>query len=69
MHGCDRGRECKRKDLTFAIVLAYEIQCRFGEAANLYKGEWDHVNYVLIAVVVAVRKLMKLNEGQMTEAR
>ncbi len=56
------------KDLILAIVMAYEIQCRFVEAANLYERGWDHVNYVLVGVVVAVGKLMSLDEVKMTEA-
>lgn len=56
------------KELILSVVLAYEIQCRFVDAANLYKRGWDHVNYVLMGATVAAGKLLRLDEDQMTEA-
>lgn len=56
------------EDLLLAIVLAYEIQCRFQDAANLHRGGWDHVNYVLLSSVVAAGRLMRLTQRQLTEA-
>jgi 2-methylcitrate dehydratase len=56
------------KELITAIVLAYEIQMRFQDAANLYRQGWDHVNYVLISSTVAAAKLMGLTGPQMVEA-
>ncbi len=56
------------KELVTAIVLAYEIQMRFQDAANLYRRGWDHVNYVLISSTVAAAKLMGLTEQQTVEA-
>ncbi|MFI6436575.1 MmgE/PrpD family protein [Streptomyces sp. NPDC050759] len=56
------------EDLLLAIVLAYEIQCGFQDAANLHRGGWDHVNYVLLSSVVAAGRLMGLSPGQLTEA-
>jgi 2-methylcitrate dehydratase len=56
------------RELILAIVLAYEIQCRLQDAANLYRLGWDHVNYVLIASTVAAGRLMKLNQAQLAHA-
>lgn len=56
------------RDLITAIVLAYEIQMRFQDAANLYRQGWDHVNYVLISSTFAAGKLMGLSEEQVSEA-
>lgn len=55
-------------ELIVAIVLAYEIQCRLQDAANLYRQGWDHVNYVLIASVIAAGKLLQLSQQQLTHA-
>ncbi len=56
------------QDFILSVVLAYEIQCRFQDAANLYKRGWDHVNFVLIASVIAAGKLMKLSQSQLRQA-
>lgn len=56
------------QDFILSVVLAYEIQCRFMDAANLFRRGWDHVNYVLIASVIAAGKLMKLSQKQLTQA-
>lgn len=49
------------KDLITAAVLAYEIQCRFCDAASLRKHGIDHVTYGAISSAVAAAKLMKLD--------
>jgi 2-methylcitrate dehydratase len=49
------------KDLITAAVLAYEIQCRFCDAASLRKHGVDHVTYGAISSAVASAKLMKLD--------
>ena len=41
------------KDLITAAVLAYEIQCRFCDAASLRKHGVDHVTYGAISSAVA----------------
>lgn len=56
------------QELIVAIVLAYEVQCRFQDAANLYRLGWDHVNYVLIAATVAAGRLMRLGREQLAHA-
>jgi 2-methylcitrate dehydratase len=50
------------RDLITAAVLAYEIQCRFCDAASLRKHGVDHVTYGAISSAVAAAKLMKLDE-------
>jgi 2-methylcitrate dehydratase len=54
------------KDLITAAVLAYEIQCRFCDAASLRKHGIDHVTYGAISSAVASAKLMKLDVTKTT---
>jgi 2-methylcitrate dehydratase len=54
------------KDLITAAVLAYEIQCRFCDAASLRKHGVDHVTYGAISSAVAAGKLMKLDVEKLT---
>ena len=54
------------KDLITASVLAYEIQCRFCDAASLRKHGVDHVTYGAISSAVAAAKLMKLDVTKLT---
>src|SRR5437868_7071880 len=54
------------KDLITAAVLAYEIQCRFCDAASLRKHGVDHVTYGAISSAVAAAKLMKLDVTRLT---
>src|SRR6478672_3852044 len=56
----------KGKDLITAAVLAYEIQCRFCDAASLRKHGVDHVTYGAISSAVAAAKLMKLDATKLT---
>jgi 2-methylcitrate dehydratase len=56
------------KDLITAAVLAYEIQCRFCDAASLRKHGIDHVTYGAISSCVAAGKLMKLTAEQLVHA-
>ncbi|MCG6538553.1 MmgE/PrpD family protein [Pseudomonas sp. KSR10] len=56
------------RELIAAILLAYEIQMRFQDAASLNKRGWDHVNYINISMAVAAAKLMKLTEQQIEQA-
>ncbi len=56
------------KDLITAAVLAYEIQCRFCDAASLRKHGVDHVTYGAISSAVAAGKLMGLDVAQLTHA-
>ncbi|MDP3999716.1 MAG: MmgE/PrpD family protein [bacterium] len=56
------------EDFITAMVLAYEIQCRFCDAASLRKNGWDHVAYVSLATAFATAKILKLNREKMTHA-
>jgi 2-methylcitrate dehydratase len=51
-----------------AIALAYEIQCRFCDAAALRPRGWDHVTYGPISSALAVAKVLKLTEEQTRQA-
>ena len=53
------------KDLITAAVLAYEIQCRFCDAASLRLHGVDHVTYGAISSAVAAGKLMRLDEAKL----
>ena len=56
------------RDLIVAAVLAYEIQCRFCDAASLRKHGIDHVTYGAISSCAAACKLMNLSVEQTTHA-
>lgn len=56
------------RDLITAAVLAYEIQCRFCDAASLRKHGIDHVTYGAISATVAACKLMGLDAAQTAHA-
>src|SRR3954447_18984065 len=56
------------KELITAAVLAYEIQCRFCDAASLRKHGVDHVTYGAISSAAAACKLMELNVTQTVHA-
>lgn len=56
------------KDLITAAVLAYEIQCRFCDAASLRKHGVDHVTYGALSSCAAVAKLMGLDVTRTTHA-
>jgi len=56
------------KDLLLSIILAYEIQCRLCDAADIRHRGWDHVCYGLPSTALAAGKLMELNSKKMTQA-
>jgi 2-methylcitrate dehydratase len=58
----------KGKDLITAAVLAYEIQCRFCDAASLRKHGFDHVTYGAISSAAAAAKLMNLDAARTAHA-
>jgi 2-methylcitrate dehydratase len=49
------------RDLITAIALAYEVQCRFCDAASIRARGWDHVTYGAFSTALATAKLMKLD--------
>ncbi|HEV2138787.1 MAG TPA: MmgE/PrpD family protein [Nitrososphaerales archaeon] len=55
-------------DLIAAAVVAYEIQCRLCDAADLRHRGWDHVNYGLVSSSLAASKLMGLGSREATHA-
>ncbi|MDA4127106.1 MAG: MmgE/PrpD family protein [Thaumarchaeota archaeon] len=56
------------RDLIVATVVAYEIQCRLCDAADLRHRGWDHVNYGLVSSSLAASKLMRLSSREATHA-
>src|SRR5713226_3722160 len=56
------------KDLLLAIVLAFEIQCRLCDAADIRHRGWDHVCYGLASMALASGKLMGLSAEKMAQA-
>ncbi len=56
------------KHLLLSIILAYEIQCRLCDAADIRHRGWDHVCYGLVSTALAAGKLMGLNTEKMSEA-
>jgi 2-methylcitrate dehydratase len=56
------------RDLVTAIVVAYDVQCRFTEAASLRAHGWDHVNYILVGEALAGAKLLGFTPDQMYNA-
>ena len=49
------------RELITAIALAYEVQCRFCDAASIRARGWDHVTYGTFSTALAAAKLMKLD--------
>jgi len=48
-------------ELTTAIALAYEVQCRLCDAASIRARGWDHVTYGAFSTALACARLMKLD--------
>src|SRR5205085_5896966 len=49
------------RELITAIALAYEVQCRFCDAASIRARGWDHVTYGTFSTALACAHLMKLD--------
>jgi 2-methylcitrate dehydratase len=49
------------QDLITAIALAYEVQCRFCDAASIRARGWDHVTYGTFSTALACARLMNLD--------
>ncbi|MBX9585144.1 MAG: MmgE/PrpD family protein [Gemmataceae bacterium] len=56
------------RDLITAAVLAYEVQCRFCDAASLRAHGVDHVTYGAISSCLAAGKLFGLTEDKLVHA-
>ena len=49
------------RDVLASAVVAYEIQCRLCDAADIRHRGWDHVNYGLVSTALSASKLMGLS--------
>ena len=56
------------RDLITAAVLAYEVQCRFCDAASLRLHGVDHVTYGALSSAIAAGKLLRLDAGRLRHA-
>lgn len=56
------------KELLAAIAVAYEIQCRLCDAADIRHRGWDHVCYGLVSSALAAGKLMGLSRERLVHA-
>lgn len=56
------------RDLVTAIALAYEIDCRLLDAAEVTGRGWDHPVFSLPAAALAAGKLMRLDPAKLTQA-
>jgi len=56
------------RDLLLSTIIAYEIQCRLCDAADIRHRGWDHVCYGLVSTALASGKLMRLSPPRLTEA-
>jgi 2-methylcitrate dehydratase len=56
------------KELILATALAYEVQCRLCDSADIRHRGWDHVCYGLVSCALAAGKLMGLSARKMTES-
>ena len=62
------AQDATGKDLLLSIILAYEIQCRLCDAADIRHRGWDHVCYGLASTALAAGKLMDLDVDKLTQA-
>src|SRR5258707_10633837 len=56
------------RELITAIALAYEVQCRFCDAASIRARGWDHVTYGAFSTALASGRLMKLDSKRTRHA-
>ena len=49
------------KEMITATAIAYEVQCRFCDAASIRARGWDHPTYGAFSTALACAKLMKLD--------
>src|SRR5205085_12389137 len=49
------------RDVITAIALAYEVQCRFCDAASIRARGWDHPTYGSFSTALAAAMLMELD--------
>jgi 2-methylcitrate dehydratase len=51
-----------------AAVVAYEVQCRLCDAANIRARGWDHTTYGSLSATLAAAKLLGLSHAQTVHA-
>jgi 2-methylcitrate dehydratase len=56
------------RELITAVALAYEVQCRFCDAASIRAKGWDHPTYGAFSTALAAAKLMKLDSEKTRHA-
>jgi len=56
------------KEFLTAAAVAYEVQCRLCDAADIRHRGWDHVNYGLVSTALAASKLMGLDQRRAAQA-
>ena len=56
------------RELITAIALAYEVQCRFCDAASIRARGWDHVTYGTFSTALACARLMNLDRKKTRHA-
>jgi 2-methylcitrate dehydratase len=56
------------KDLLTAMAVAYEVQCRLCDAADIRHRGWDHVCYGLVSSALAAGKLMEIPSERLAHA-
>src|ERR1700736_3939691 len=56
------------RELITAMALAYEVQCRFCDAASITASGWDHPTYGDFSTALACANLMKLDPEKTRQA-
>ncbi len=56
------------RDALLGCLLAYEVQARLADAANLWKRGWDHVIYGLVSVSAVTSRMMGLSVDKTEQA-
>ncbi|HEY1771539.1 MAG TPA: MmgE/PrpD family protein [Chthoniobacterales bacterium] len=56
------------REAILAAALAYEVQCRFCDAASIRARGWDHPTYGAFSTALAAARLMKLDEERTRHA-
>jgi len=62
------GKGASGREFLAAAAVAYEIQCRLCDAADIRHRGWDHVNYGLVSTALAASRLMGLDERRAVQA-
>jgi 2-methylcitrate dehydratase len=61
-------KEASGDDLLCAMAVAYEVQCRLCDAADIRHRGWDHVCYGLVSSALAAGRLMGLSREKLAQA-